>query len=90
MAALAHGCAIITTTPRVALPELMDGTNVLLTPPDDVPALAQAIERLIRDEALRRRLQAGAAQLSQRFRWDAIADQTVRLFERIVSGAPAD
>ncbi|GIV84911.1 MAG: glycosyl transferase family 1 [Candidatus Roseilinea sp.] len=86
MAALAHGCAIVTTTPRVALPELIDGANVLLTPPDDVPALAQAIQRVIADEALRRRLQAGAAELSRRFRWEAIAAQTAALLERIVTG----
>lgn len=86
MAALAHGCAIVTTTPRVALPELIDGANVLLTPPDDVSALAQAIQRVIADEALRRRLQAGAAELSRRFRWEAIAEQTAALLERIVKG----
>ncbi len=86
MAALAHGCAIVTTTPRVALPELMDGANVLLTPPDDVSALAQAIQRVIADEALRRRLQAGAAELSRRFRWESIAEQTAALLERIVKG----
>lgn len=86
MAALAHGCAIVTTTPRVALPELLDETNALLTPPDDVPTLAQAIERVINDDALRRRLQAGAVELSKCFQWDAIAGQTVRLFERLVSG----
>ncbi|MFN4293305.1 MAG: glycosyltransferase family 4 protein [Thermoflexales bacterium] len=86
MAALAHGCAIVTTTPRVALPELIDGVNVLLTPPDDVPALAQTIQRVIADEALRRRLQAGAAELSRRFRWEAIAEQTAALLERIVKG----
>lgn len=90
MAALAHGCAIVTTTPRVALPELADGVNVRLVPPDDVAALAQAIEGVLADDALRRRLQAGAAQLSQRFGWDAIATQTVALFERIVNRTPLD
>ncbi len=87
MAALAHGCAIVTTTPRVTLPELVDGENVLCVPPDDVPALGQAIERLIRDSALRTHLQAGAAILSRRFQWDAIAAETARLFERIVGAA---
>lgn len=90
MAALAHGCPIVTTRPRVALPELVDELNVLLTPPDDASALAQAIARVIADDALRYRLRAGAAALSKRFQWDAIADQAAKLFERIANRSPAD
>ena len=80
MAALAHGCAIVTTLPRVALPEMVDGSNVLLVPPDDAYALANAIERVIRDDALRAQLQAGALALSRRFQWDCIAAQTAEVF----------
>jgi len=89
MAALAHGCAIVTTTPRVALPELVDGGNVLLVPPDDACALADAIERVIHDHALRRQLQAGALALSRRFDWDHIAAQTAEVFARIAGAAGA-
>jgi len=80
MAALAHGCAIVTTLPRLALPEMVDGSNVLLVPPDDAYALANAIERVIRDDALRAQLQAGALALSRRFQWDCIAAQTAEVF----------
>jgi len=41
-AALTHGAAIVTTRPRVPLPELADGDNVLLVPPEDPAALAEA------------------------------------------------
>lgn len=84
MAALAHGCAIVTTMPRVELPELRHGVNVLLVPPDDSDGLAHAIESVIRDGALRVRLQRGALELSKRFGWDHIAAQTVKAVEQVV------
>lgn len=83
MAALAHGCAIVTTHPHVALPEVRDGENLLLAPPDDPLALADAIARILNDEALRARLQAGAAQLSKLFGWGNIAVETVKVFEYV-------
>lgn len=85
MAALAHGCAIVTTAPRVALPELQPEVNVVLVPPDDAAALAQALERVIADGALRERLRAGAASLSRAFAWDRIAAETVKVFEAVTS-----
>jgi glycosyltransferase involved in cell wall biosynthesis len=80
MAALAHGSAIVTTTPRVALPELQHEQNTLLVPPDDPPALAAAIRRALTDAALRRRLQEGSLRASRLFTWDHIAAQTMRVF----------
>jgi glycosyltransferase involved in cell wall biosynthesis len=57
MAALAHGSAIVTTHPRVRVPELRDSDNVLLVPPDDAVALADAIQRITGDTTLRQSLQ---------------------------------
>ncbi len=85
MAALAHGCAIVTTTPRVALSELADGVNVLLVPPDQPDALGDAVARLIGDPLLRARLQAGARALSRLFEWDSIAARTADLFSKLIS-----
>jgi glycosyltransferase involved in cell wall biosynthesis len=84
MAALAHGCAIITTHPAVELPELRDGENVRLIPPDSPTALAAAIRELGSDHALRERLQAGAKQLAARFTWDRIAAQTADFYREII------
>ncbi len=75
-AALAHGCAIVSTTPRVPLPELVDGQNIVLVPPDDSQALSQAARRLHDDSALRERIGRGAAVLSKQFAWSEIAMRT--------------
>ena len=45
----AHGVPILTTQPRVPLPELVDRENVLLVPPEDPQALADTIEQLAAD-----------------------------------------
>jgi glycosyltransferase involved in cell wall biosynthesis len=77
-AALLHGCAIVSTTPQVPLPELCDGENILLVPPDDPVALSQAALRLCRDPALRERIGRGAQALAQQqFTWERIAQRTI-------------
>jgi glycosyltransferase involved in cell wall biosynthesis len=76
-AALAHGCAIVSTRPRVPLVELRDRENVVLVPPDDPKALGQAILWLEGRPELRRRIAEGARELAQRFTWAHIAQRTV-------------
>lgn len=71
MAALAHGCAIVTTHP--AAPDLRDGENVRLVPPDSPEALVLAISALLGAPDLRVRLGAQARATAARFGWDAIA-----------------
>jgi glycosyltransferase involved in cell wall biosynthesis len=76
-AALAHGCPIVSTHPRVPLPELRQGENILLVPSDDPIALSQAAQRLKNDPDLQRQLGLGAAALADQFTWPHIADRTV-------------
>ena len=83
IAALRHGCPVITTYPAIPLPELHDGDNVLLVPPRDSEALAGAAARLADDPALRSRLAAGAAALGQAFDWPTIARQTAAFYQRL-------
>ncbi len=84
MAALAHGRAIVTTMPRVPLPEMRDGENLLLVPPQDETALANTIARVLRDAPLRQRLEAGSAALSRLFSWDGIATKTARVYTSLL------
>lgn len=85
-AALIHGVPIVTTRPRVRLPELSHGENVYLVAPGDARALAAAINQLAADKQLRRKLGAGAKILSERFRWDTIAAATLELYRAIGAG----
>ena len=80
MAALVHGCAIVTTTPRVALPEVVHGQQMWLVPPDAPDQLADGIQQVLQDEDLRVGLQQGALALSARFGWRQIAAETAKVF----------
>lgn len=68
MEAMASGCATVST--RVSgIPELIeDGVGGLLVEPGDAGALADALQRLLADAALRRRLATGArARIEEQF-----------------------
>lgn len=80
MAGLAHGCAIVTTTPQSPLPELVDGRDLLYVPPEDPHLAANAILRLAGEPHLRQALQAGARRQSQSFTWSTIAEQHLRAY----------
>ena len=66
--AQSQGLACV-STPVAAIPELIEsGVTGLLVPPDDVPVLAAALQKLIADPALRRSLgDAGARRVRARF-----------------------
>ncbi len=80
MAALAHGCAIITTHPEVDMPELVEDMHVRLIPPDSPTALCIAIEDLAGNPQLREEMGNHARELAQRFAWENIASETAAYF----------
>jgi glycosyltransferase involved in cell wall biosynthesis len=83
MAALAHGCPIITTHPAVPLPELQDGVNVRLVPPDSASAIVLAVTELLDAPELRTRLGQGARELSARFSWETVAKRTLEFYQSV-------
>ena len=83
MAALVHGCAIITTNPRVALPEVQHGVNLWLVPPDAPEKLADGIGQVLQNDETRSQLRQGALALSQQFGWEQIAAKTINELKRI-------
>jgi glycosyltransferase involved in cell wall biosynthesis len=85
MAALAHGCAVISTQPARPLPELRDGENIRLVPPESPPALVLAVSELLHAPELRARLGQAARQTAASFRWDAIAGRTLDFYRSILS-----
>lgn len=88
MAAIEHGCAIVTTTPQVNIPAFVDGENLRLVPPNDANALAAVLRELHAAPEQRARLQRGAAVLAQQFGWQEIATATLNFYAR-VAGANA-
>jgi len=81
MEAQSQGLAVAATAVS-AVPELIkDGANGLLTPPGDRQALAQSLERLIRDPGLRRRLgEAGRARIERDFAVETGIDRLAARF----------
>jgi len=69
------------------VPEVVeDGMTGLLSPPEDIAALARNVERLIDDEALRRTLGAnGRARALEHFGPDRLAADMERVYRRVLA-----
>lgn len=90
-AALTHGRAIVTTTPQVATPQLQNGVNVILVPPENADFLASVIQALWENPQARAEIEQNAARLAQEFSWERIAAHTAEFFRTLVrksSGSP--
>lgn len=73
MAAIQHGCPIITTQPKVDIPTFRHGENMLYFPPGDVRALVSLIREIKQDKQLTQRVSEGALALRSHFQWEQIA-----------------
>jgi glycosyltransferase involved in cell wall biosynthesis len=81
---LSLGLPIVATTVG-ALPEVVeDGESAVLVPPESPDALSDALVRVLGDTQLRARLVAGGLRVARDHGWPAIAEQTDRLFARLV------
>jgi glycosyltransferase involved in cell wall biosynthesis len=80
--AMAHGRAVV-ATPVGGIPSLVeDGRTGLLVPPGDAGALRAAIERLLADPGLRRRLgEAAREQVTELCSWERVVDETLAAYE---------
>lgn len=80
--ALARGRAVVATAVG-GLPDMVaDGETGLLVPPRDPPALRAAIDRLLADRELRRRLgEAGRSRIGELCSWQAVVDAHLEAYE---------
>lgn len=88
--AMASGCCVVASRLPHVPTVVEDGVSGLLYEPGDVAGLRAALERVLSDEALRRRLGAAAAQAARRFdvgREAAALDAVYRAPARGVSAA---
>ena len=70
-----------------ALPEIVeDGVSGMIVPPGDAPALATAIATLIQEpERCVAMGEAGARRIRERFSWRQTAEETLELYEEVLS-----
>jgi glycosyltransferase involved in cell wall biosynthesis len=80
--AMAHGCAVVATAVGGLPDMIVDGETGLLVPPRDPRALRAAVDRLLGDPELRRRLGNSARErISVLASWDTVVDATLAVYE---------
>jgi glycosyltransferase involved in cell wall biosynthesis len=86
--AMACGKPIVATTAG-GMPEVVvNGRTGLLVPPRDHEAMAGAIVRLLRDEALRARMgEAGEARVREQFSSERMVQDTLAVYQRVAMRA---
>ena len=62
------------------------GVEGLVCPPENVPAFAAALERLIRDPALRRTMAESGIERARSFRWNLVLGKLVEAFHHVAIG----
>ncbi len=81
--AMQCGTPVITGN-RTSLPEILGDAGVMVDP-YDVSSLADAVERLLRDQAVRAELGRRGIEQAKRFSWENTARDTLKVFEKVVS-----
>ena len=85
--AMAAGRPVIAYGHGALIETCVDGVTGLLVEPDDVPALATAIRRLITNPAERNTMGTRARELSRdRYHPDVVARQTLEAYQSVLEG----
>jgi glycosyltransferase involved in cell wall biosynthesis len=83
--AMAHGRPVVATRVGGLLDLVVDGETGIVVPPRDSAALRSALERLLADPDLRRRLgTAGRDRARTHFSWEKVTDATVAAYAEAV------
>ena len=85
-AAEAMSCGIpVVSTTAGALTEVVDEESGILVPPGDHMAIAEAVKRLMSDDALRQRMGvAGRTRVLKMFSWDEAARKTLEVYQEVM------
>lgn len=84
--AMAAGTAVVASELDAFRRVLRDGTAGLLVPIGDSPALADALDTVLTDEARRADLVRTATQVVGTYDWPVVAEQILRVYETVVVG----
>ncbi len=84
--AMAYGRPVVASAVGGLLDLVVDGETGLLVPPRDAAALRAALERLLADQALRRRLgEAARERVRERFSWKTVTGATIAAYEEALA-----
>jgi glycogen(starch) synthase len=84
--AMAHGRPVVASSVGGLLDLVVHEETGLLVPPRDVRALRAALERLLADSELRRRMgESARARIRDHFSWDRVTDLTVNAYEEALA-----
>lgn len=87
MTALAFGTPIVGSRIGGIAETITDGVHGRLTPAGDIPALAGALESVLRDRAGQEAMRAAIGELSRGpLSWDAISEKTLEVYSRLGDG----
>lgn len=87
--AMSQGCPLVVSAVGGLVDSVQDGTNGVHVPPGDDVALAAAIGGLLRDPERRRGLSEAAVQRYGRFGLEAVLDQWLALYGRLIGAERA-
>ncbi len=85
--AMARGLPIVATRVGGISETVQHGLNGFIAPVRGVQEIATALEILVNDPELRERMGQASLRISRDFSVDRMVDQTVALYEQVVSGA---
>jgi glycosyltransferase involved in cell wall biosynthesis len=83
--AMAMGKALVSTSIGAEGLEVESGRDLLLA--DDAPSFADAVILLLRDAALRRRLEQAAVRLAAQFDWSHVVKQFDEVLSKLTPGS---
>jgi glycosyltransferase involved in cell wall biosynthesis len=84
--AMAHGLPIVATNVGAAAETLCDGVGGLIVPPENTPALVNALGRLLSDSNLRESLARNARnRVETKFSIEAVADSHLQCYGELLS-----
>ena len=86
--AMASGVPVIGSSCG-AIPEVI-GEAGLIFPEGDAAALADALRRLLADEALREQLSLAGQVRVEKYSWEQVAEKTYELFRRVLANKDSD
>ena len=88
--AMASGAAVVASRVGGLRFSITDEVSGLLVPHSQPGALAEALTRVLADDALRESLGRNAVEAARRFSWETVGADIARVYQRLAAGARSD